>query len=90
MQGLGIELEAERKKGNILLEQIDAAELSPGEFAHKVVKTVDTHRIKTVVIDSMNGYQAAMPEENSAAAAPCSSCAITASAWSYAGLSARA
>src|SRR5256886_2977902 len=65
MQGLGIELEAERKKGNILLEQIDAAELSPGEFAHKVVKTVDTHRIKTVVIDSMNGYQAAMPEENS-------------------------
>jgi circadian clock protein KaiC len=65
MKGLGIDLEAESKKGNILLEQIDAAELSPGEFANKVVKTVDTHRIKTVVIDSMNGYQAAMPEENS-------------------------
>jgi circadian clock protein KaiC len=65
MKGLGFDLEAEHKKGNVLLEQIDAAELSPGEFAHKVVKTVDTHRIKTVVIDSMNGYQAAMPEENS-------------------------
>ena len=33
---------------------------------------------------------AAMPEANSAACAPCSSCAITASAWSNAGLSARA
>lgn len=65
MKGLGLDLEAEYKKGNILLEQVDAAELSPGEFAHKVVKTVDTDRIKTVVIDSMNGYQAAMPEENS-------------------------
>ena len=65
MKGLGLDLGAEYKKGNILLEQVDAAELSPGEFAHKVVKTVDTDRIKTVVIDSMNGYQAAMPEENS-------------------------
>ena len=65
MKGLGLDLEAEYKKGNILLEQVDAAELSPGEFSHKVVKTVDTDRIKTVVIDSMNGYQAAMPEENS-------------------------
>ena len=65
MKGLGLDLEAEYKKGNILLEQVDAAELSPGEFAHKVVKTVDTDRIKTVVIDSMNGYHAAMPEENS-------------------------
>jgi circadian clock protein KaiC len=39
--------------------------LSPGEFAHRVRKRVDVDRIKTVVIDSLNGYQAAMPEENS-------------------------
>jgi circadian clock protein KaiC len=45
--------------------QTDAAELSPGEFAHRVCRTVDTQGIKTVVIDSLNGYQAAMPEENS-------------------------
>jgi circadian clock protein KaiC len=65
MKAMGIDLQAERDKGNILLQQIDAAELSPGEFAHRVRRTVDTQKIKTVVIDSLNGYQAAMPEENS-------------------------
>ena len=28
-------------------------------------RTVDSKKIRTVVIDSLNGYQAAMPEENS-------------------------
>jgi circadian clock protein KaiC len=65
MMGLGINLEAERKKGNLLIEQVDAAELSPGEFAHRVRRIVDADRIKTVAIDSLNGYQAAMPEETS-------------------------
>ena len=65
MGGLGIDLEAAREKGSIIIEQIDAAELSPGEFAHRVRRTVDSQRVKTVVIDSLNGYQAAMPEENS-------------------------
>jgi circadian clock protein KaiC len=65
MKALGIDLQAERDGGNILVEQIDAAELSPGEFAQRVCQTVDAKKIKTVVIDSLNGYQAAMPEENS-------------------------
>jgi circadian clock protein KaiC len=65
MKVMGIDLQAERDKGNIVLQQIDAAELSPGEFAHRVRSTVDNQKIKTVVIDSLNGYQAAMPEENS-------------------------
>ena len=51
--------------GKLFIEQVDAAELSPGEFAHRVRKRVDEDQIKTVVIDSLNGYQAAMPEENS-------------------------
>jgi circadian clock protein KaiC len=65
MKVMGIDLQAERDRGNILLEQIDAAELSPGEFAHRVRTTVDDQKIKTVIIDSLNGYQASMPEENS-------------------------
>jgi circadian clock protein KaiC len=65
MKGLGIDLEAMRRSGGLFIEQVDAAELSPGEFAHRVRKRVDEDRIKTVVIDSLNGYQAAMPEENS-------------------------
>lgn len=65
MKGLGIDLEQMQRGGNLFIEQVDAAELSPGEFAHLVRKLVDEDHIKTVVIDSLNGYQAAMPEENS-------------------------
>lgn len=65
MTGLGFDLEAARQAGDLTIEQVDAAELSPGEFAHRVRDVVDTKNIKTVVIDSLNGYQAAMPEENS-------------------------
>ena len=65
MKGLGIDLEEMQRRGNLFIEQVDAAELSPGEFTHRVRKRVDEDGIKTVVIDSLNGYQAAMPEENS-------------------------
>jgi circadian clock protein KaiC len=64
MNGLGVALEAARSRGELIIEQIDAAELSPGEFAHRVRNTVAVDGVKTVVIDSLNGYQAAMPEEN--------------------------
>lgn len=64
MKGLGIDLEAMVAEGNLSVIQIDAAELSPGEFSAKVRSCVDENRIKTIVIDSLNGYQAAMPEEN--------------------------
>ena len=53
-----------RDAGSLHIEQVDAAELSPGEFAHRVRDRVDNAHAKTVVIDSLNGYQAAMPEEN--------------------------
>ena len=65
MRGLGVDLERMQESGNLFVEQVDAAELSPGEFAHRVRKRVDDDNIKTVVIDSLNGYQASMPEENS-------------------------
>jgi len=65
MLKVGIDLAALRDNGQLVIEQVDAAELSPGEFAHRVRKQVDEKDIKIVVIDSLNGYQAAMPEENS-------------------------
>jgi circadian clock protein KaiC len=64
MKNMGIDLESLRESGNLSIEQVDAAELSPGEFSHRVRRCVDDGDIKTVVIDSINGYQAAMPEEN--------------------------
>ena len=65
MKGMGIDLEAMCRDGSLVVEQVDAAELSPGEFAHMVRKQVNEQGIQAVVIDSLNGYQAAMPEENS-------------------------
>jgi circadian clock protein KaiC len=47
----------------LVIEQVDAAELSPGEFSERVRVSVETNEARTVVIDSLNGYQAAMPEE---------------------------
>jgi circadian clock protein KaiC len=51
------------ERGELVIAQIDAAELSPGEFTARVRRTVVDQGIRTVVIDSLNGYQAAMPEE---------------------------
>ena len=62
-KSLGIDLEAMREAGALFVEQMDAAELSPGEFSHRVRSCVDRQNIRTVAIDSLNGYQAAMPEE---------------------------
>ncbi len=62
-RGMGIDLEALRDAGKLFVEQMDAAELSPGEFIYRVRQCVDREGILTVGIDSLNGYQAAMPEE---------------------------
>jgi circadian clock protein KaiC len=62
-KGMGFELEQMKKDGKLFIEQIDAAETSPGEFAHLVRGCVDREEIRTVAIDSLNGYEAAMPEE---------------------------
>jgi circadian clock protein KaiC len=62
-KALGIDFAAMRDAGQLFIEQVDAAELSPGEFAERVCRCVDSEQIRTVAIDSLNGYQAAMPEE---------------------------
>ncbi|MFN4016242.1 MAG: ATPase domain-containing protein [Reyranella sp.] len=62
---LGFDFRAMEATGRLKVMQLDAAELSPGEFAHNVRLVADEPAMKTVVIDSLNGYQAAMPQENS-------------------------
>ncbi|SFK51277.1 circadian clock protein KaiC [Sphingomonas sp. NFR04] len=63
-KGLGIDLQAMIDADSLVLEQVDAAELTPGEFSERVRVCVETHGARTVVLDSLNGYQAAMPGEN--------------------------
>ncbi|MFL5296104.1 MAG: ATPase domain-containing protein [Phenylobacterium sp.] len=63
-RSLGIDLPKLVDAGKLIVQQVDAAELSPGEFTAQVRDCVDGQGIKTVVVDSLNGYQASMPEEN--------------------------
>ncbi len=46
------------------MQQVDPAEMSAGEFAYAVRTSVETHGSSMVVIDSLNGYFNAMPEEH--------------------------
>ena len=62
-QAFGIDMAALIESGALIVHQVDAAELSPGEFTAMVRECVDNSNIRTVIIDSLNGYQAAMPEE---------------------------
>ena len=61
-RAFGFELEAWRDAGLLHIEQVDAAELSPGEFTQRVRDVMDD-QLSCVVIDSLNGYRAAMPDE---------------------------
>jgi circadian clock protein KaiC len=49
--------------GLIFVRQIDPSEVSPGEFAHQVVRLVEEKKVSVVVIDSLSGYINAMPGE---------------------------
>ena len=62
-QGVGIDLAGMRDAGKLFLEQMDAAELSPGEFSHRVRTLVEREGVRVAAIDSLNGYHASMPEE---------------------------
>src|SRR6476661_8964903 len=61
--GLGMPLQAQVDSGQICVQQIDPAEMSPGEFAHIVRHSVEHDGYRVVIIDSLNGYMNAMPEE---------------------------
>ena len=61
--GMGIDLTALVDAGLINLQQIDPVELSPGEFVYNVRQAVEQDGAGLVVIDSLNGYVNAMPEE---------------------------
>jgi circadian clock protein KaiC len=61
--GLGIDIRKYVDSGQILLRQVDPAELPPGEFAHALRATVENNKTRLVVIDSLNGYLNAMPSD---------------------------
>jgi circadian clock protein KaiC len=59
---LQINLAAAVNAGLVSIQQVDPAELTPGEFTYAIQQAVDSGA-KIVVIDSLNGYLNAMPDE---------------------------
>jgi circadian clock protein KaiC len=62
-RGLGMDLDPFLEKKTIHLEQVDPAELSPGEFIDRIRRGVEDNNWRIVVIDSLNGLMNSMSEE---------------------------
>ncbi|MGA9773446.1 MAG: ATPase domain-containing protein [Blastocatellia bacterium] len=61
---IGIDLEKHVKSGRCTIKQVNPAELAAGEFSFLVRQSVEQDKASVVVIDSVNGYFYAMPEEH--------------------------
>ena len=61
--GLGIPLRECVEQGLVSVQPVDPAELSPGEFAQTVRRAAERDQAAIIVIDSINGYLNAMPNE---------------------------
>jgi circadian clock protein KaiC len=62
-KGIGVQLQDYVDKGLITIQQIDPAEMSPGEFTHVVRDAVEKQGVRVLFIDSLNGYLNAMPDD---------------------------
>ncbi|ARP93339.1 ATPase domain-containing protein [Bordetella genomosp. 13] len=62
-QAFGLNIGRYIENGSLAIKQVDPAALSPGEFTSLVRREVEKRNIKMLVIDSLNGYMAAMQQE---------------------------
>lgn len=60
--GLNMDLRGSVAAGRLTIQQVDPAELSPGQFSAAVIRAAH-EGAKIVVIDSLNGYMNAVPDE---------------------------
>jgi len=63
-RNVGLDLDPYMESGQLVINQIDPASLSPGEFASRVVNGVSQRKVRFVGIDSLNAYVHAMPGQN--------------------------
>ena len=61
--GMGWDLRGPIADKQLVLEQVDPAELAPGELTGLVCRNVEKHGATLVVLDSLSGYQNAVPAE---------------------------
>ena len=62
-KALGMDLQKYIDLGTLQIQKVDPAQLSPGEFADLIKTTVIRNQTSVLVIDSLNGYFHAMPQE---------------------------
>jgi circadian clock protein KaiC len=62
-KGVGFDLAPHVEAGRLRIQQIDPADVSPGEFAGRVRDAVEEGGARLVLIDSLTGYLNAMPEQ---------------------------
>ena len=62
-RSISLDIDKHFESGRVSVQQIDPAEVPPGEFVQLVRDQVEQRRISVLVIDSLNGYLNAMPEE---------------------------
>lgn len=62
-EGLGIAIKRHLDAKRIRIQQVDPGELSPGEFIYRIRGAVEKEAARVIVVDSLNGYLNAMPEE---------------------------
>jgi len=63
-KSLGIDLPAHQKSGQIVVRQIDPAEVPPGQLTYQIRHAVENEGLRMIIIDSLNGYLQAMPDES--------------------------
>ena len=63
VEGLNIPLRKHVDAGLVSVQQVDPAELSPGEFVDAIRRAVEDRQASIVIIDSLNGYLNSMPDE---------------------------
>lgn len=63
-ESMGESLTSAINDGCLNLVQIDPAEIAPSQFAWMVREEVEKRDVKVLVLDSLNGYLASMPEES--------------------------
>lgn len=62
-QQIGLDFEGAVASGRLTLQQVDPAEIAPGELADQILQAINTENARMVVLDSLNGYVNAMPQE---------------------------
>jgi circadian clock protein KaiC len=58
-----IDVRPHMESGRLRIHQVDPAEISPGELSARIRDRVEKEKVRIVILDSLNGYVTAMPQE---------------------------